>query len=141
MGRARFFPIPHARAPPRMRLAGLSRGTLRSTTDKPLALVPVAITARLHLLPGNVVIEQMLRYSLVAIVYPPMYASSFWTRYRNGLGPPFFSLTKPQIVSIELPSAFFLAARFISSNSTELGSFIFAAIVAFAFFITDSSSS
>ena len=78
-----------------------------------LALVPVAITARLHLLPGNVVIEQMLRYSLVAIVYPPMYASSFWTRYRNGLGPLFLSLTKPQIVSIELPSAFFLAARSI----------------------------
>src|SRR5215831_14339775 len=83
----------------------------------------------------------MLRYSLVAIVYPPMYASSFWTRYINGLGPLFLSLTKPQILSIELPSAFFLAARFISSNSTEFGSFIFAAIVAFALFITDSSSS
>src|SRR6516164_11159207 len=70
-----------------------------------------------------------------------MYASSFWTRYRNGLGPLFLSLTKPQIVSIDLPSAFFLAARSIPSNSTESGSLISAAIVAFAFFITDSSSS
>src|SRR5215472_15252873 len=81
----------------------------------------------------------MLRYSLVAIVYPPMCASSFWTIYRNGLGPLFLSLTKPQIVSIGLPSAFFLAARSQSSNSTEFGFSIFAAMVAFAGVVTDSS--
>src|SRR5262249_30284086 len=65
-----------------------------------------------------------------------MYASFVWTRYRNGLGPLFLSLTMPQMASIELPSALFLAARsiFIFSNLTEFGSLIFAAMVAFVFF-------
>jgi hypothetical protein len=67
-----------------------------------------------------------------------MYASSFGTRYRNGLGPPFFSLTKPQTTSLELPSAFAPEARFISTNSTEAGLPIFAVMVAFAFLIAGS---
>src|SRR5215472_5690914 len=67
-----------------------------------------------------------------------IYASSFVTRYRNGLGPPFFSLTKPQTMSLELPSTFAPEARFISTNSTEAGFAIFAVMVAFAFLIAES---
>src|SRR5215469_13859666 len=67
-----------------------------------------------------------------------MYASSSWTRYRNGLSPVsepevLFPLMRPQMVSIDLPSAFF-SARFISTSSTDDEFSIFAAMVGMAFF-------
>ena len=82
----------------------------------------------------------MLRYA-VAAAEPAgpstTYASSSFTRYRNGLSPlsspdAFFPLTRPQMVSTDCPSVFFRTARFISPNSAEAGFSNFAAIVAFA---------
>jgi len=88
----------------------------------------------------------MLRYA-VAAADPAgpstTYASSSFTRYRNGLSPvsspdTFFPLTRPQMVSTACPSRFFLTARFISPNSADAGFSNFAAIVAFALTMTGS---
>src|SRR5262249_51035561 len=53
----------------------------------------------------------------------------------------FFSLTRPQMLSIGCPDISFLTARFISSNSADSGSTRIAAVVAFALFTTASSVS
>src|SRR6267142_5031346 len=71
------------------------------------------------------------------------YASSSFTRYRNGLSSvpspdAFFPLTRPQMVSTDCPNVFFRMARFISPNSAEAGSSNFAAIVVFALIMTGS---
>src|SRR6266446_5542868 len=88
----------------------------------------------------------MLRYA-VAAAEPAgpstTYASSSFTRYRNGRSPAsspdtFFPLTRPQMVSTDCPSVFFRMARFISPNSADAGSSNFAAIVVFALIMTGS---
>src|SRR5215475_1254599 len=53
----------------------------------------------------------------------------------------FLPLTCPQMVSTGCPNVFFLMARFMSSNSADAGSSIFAATVVFAFFRTGSAVS
>src|SRR5512135_2281795 len=88
----------------------------------------------------------MLRYAVAAakLAEPSTtYASSSFTRYRNGLSPvfspdAFLPLTRPQIVSTDSPRTFFRTARFISTNSADAGFSSFAAIVAFALTITGS---
>ena len=85
------------------------------------------------------------RYTIAAIESGPrstMYASFSFTRYKKGLSAMaspdfFFPLTWPQMISYVV---FLFVARFMSTNSTEAGSSIFAATVIFAFFITVSSS-
>src|SRR4051794_10832866 len=91
----------------------------------------------------------MLRYAIAAaecVLPSTTYASSSFTRYRNGLSPvsppdAFFPLTWPQIVSTGRPSVFFLTARFTSLNSADAGSSIFAATEVFALFRTESDVS
>ena len=64
------------------------------------------------------------------------------TAFRPVLSPDFlFPLTRPQMVSIGWPKVFFRSARFISSNSAEAGSSMFAAIFVFAFLTTASEVS
>src|SRR6476659_9851597 len=53
----------------------------------------------------------------------------------------FLPLRWPQMVSTGCPKVFFLIARFMSSNSTDAGSSIFAATVVLAFFRTGSDAS
>src|SRR3954451_18876261 len=91
----------------------------------------------------------MLRYAIAAAepAEPsPTYASSSFTRYRNGLSPvsspdAFFPLTRPQMVSMDCPTVFFRMARFISPNSADAGSSNFAAIAVFALIMTGSDVS
>ena len=88
----------------------------------------------------------MLRYAVAAakLAEPSTtYASSSFTRYRNGLSPvfspdAFLPLTRPQMVSTNSPRTFFRTARFISTNSADAGFSSFAAIVAFALTMTGS---
>ena len=85
---------------------------------------------------------QCARYAIAAIesgLPSTMNASSSFTRYRNGLSPvvsPDVSLplTWQQMMSKGWPNVFFLVARFMSTNSADAGSSIFAATVIFAFF-------
>src|SRR6266403_1904223 len=91
----------------------------------------------------------MLRYALAAAEPggpSTTYASSSLTRYRNGLSPvsspvAFFPLTRPQMLSTDLPSVFFRKARFISPNSADAGTSNFAAIAVFAIVMTGSGGS
>src|ERR1700731_196310 len=91
----------------------------------------------------------MLRYAIAAaesVLPSTTYASSSFTRYRNGLSPTsppeaFFPLTWPQMVSTGRPIIFFLIARFMSLNSADAGFSIFAAIEIFALFRTGSDAS
>src|SRR6266446_10267459 len=92
----------------------------------------------------------MLRYA-VAAAKPAgpsttTYASSSFTRYRNGLSAvsspdAFFPLTRPQMVSTDCPNVFFRMARFISRNSADAGTSNFAAIAVFALVMTGSDGS
>src|ERR1700745_2003314 len=91
----------------------------------------------------------MLRYAIAAaesVLPSTTYASSSFTRYRNGLSPTsppeaFFPLTWPQMVSTGFPIIFFLIARFMSLNSADAGFSIFAAIEIFALFRMGSDAS
>src|ERR1700716_2848504 len=90
----------------------------------------------------------MLRYADAAAEAGPSttYASSSFTRYRDGLSPvsspdAFFPLTRPQMVSTDCPNVFFRMARFISPNSAVAGSSNLAAIVVFALIMTGSDVS
>jgi len=92
---------------------------------------------------------QWARYTIAAIesgLAPTINASSSFTRYRKGLSPVaspdfFLPLTRPQMVSNGWPNVFLSMVRFMSTNSTEAGSSIFAATVIFAFFRTGSDVS
>gem|GEM_PF-3702899 len=83
---------------------------------------------------------QIFRYAVDAAdpdLPSTTYASSSFTRYRNGFSPvsspdAFLPFTRPQIVSTARPNMFNRIARFISLNSADPGSSIFDAIVTFA---------
>src|SRR5262245_16020097 len=89
------------------------------------------------------------RYMIAAIESGPrstMYASSSFTRYRKGLSAVaspdfFFPLMRPQTISEDEPSVFFLVTRLISTNSDDAGFSILAAIFTFAFSKTGSDGS
>src|SRR5882724_9110083 len=91
----------------------------------------------------------MLRYALAAAEPAgpsTTYASSSFTRYRNGRSAvtspdAFFPLTRPQMVSTDCPSVFFRIARCISPNSADAGFSSLAAIVVFALMMTGSGFS
>src|SRR5712672_2065334 len=91
----------------------------------------------------------MLRYALAAADPggpSTTYASSSAMTYRNDLSPvsspdAFFPLTRPQMVSTDLPKVFFRKARFISPNSADAGTSNFAAIAVFALVMTGSDGS
>lgn len=92
---------------------------------------------------------QIFRYAVDAAepdLPSTTYASSSFTRYRNGLPPvsppdALLPFTRPQIVSIARPNVFFRMARFMSLNSADPGSSICAAIVTFALVRTASAMS
>ena len=87
--------------------------------------------------------RQWARYTIAAnesgLPSTTMYASSPFTTYINGLSPVtlsnfFLPLTRPQMASKDWPNEFFLITRFMSKNSADVGSSIFAATAIFAFF-------
>ncbi len=92
---------------------------------------------------------QIFRYAVDAAdpdLPSTTYASSSFTRYRNGLPPvsppdALLPFTRPQIVSTARPNVFFRMARFMSLNSADPGSSICAAIVTFALVRTGSAMS